>query len=54
MTKNHTIVIDIENARIGCPYCDKWEPYFGTRYTDTQFLCDIFLKDHLKQLGLEE
>jgi hypothetical protein len=54
MTENHTIVINLENARIGCPYCDEWEPYFGTRYTDTQFLCDILLKDHLKQLGLEE
>ena len=54
MTKNHTIVIDIENARIGCPYCDEWEPYFGTRYTDTQFLCDILLKDHLRRLENEK
>ena len=23
MTENHTIVIDVENAKIGCPYCDK-------------------------------
>jgi hypothetical protein len=57
MTKDHTIVIDIENARFGCPYCDKWEPYFGTIGTiggDTQFLCDIILKDHLRRLENEK
>jgi S-adenosylmethionine hydrolase len=50
MTENHSIVINLENARIGCPYCDEWEPFFGTRGGDTQFLCDELLKDHLRRL----
>jgi hypothetical protein len=49
MTKNHNIVIDVENARIGCPFCDEWEPFFGTTM-DTQSYCDIQLKVHLRQL----
>jgi hypothetical protein len=49
MTENHSIVIDLENTRIGCPYCDEWQPYFGTRGGDTQFLCNELLDSHLKQ-----
>lgn len=52
MTKNHTIIIYVENAKIGCPYCDEWEPFFGTRGGDTQFLCDELLKDHLRRKEL--
>ena len=50
MTEKHIIVIDVEKTRIGCPYCDEWEPFFGTRGGDTQFLCDELLKDHLRRL----
>ena len=54
MIKNHTIIIDVENARIGCPYCDEWQSFFGTRGGDTQFLCDELLKDHLRRLENEK
>ena len=44
----------MEKARIGCPYCDEWQSFFGTRGGDTQFLCDELLKDHLKRLENEK
>ncbi len=50
MTEKHTIVIDIEHAKIGCPYCDEWKPYFGTRGEDIQILCDLLLEEHLERL----
>jgi hypothetical protein len=53
MTEKHIIVIDVEKTRIGCPYCDEWEPFFGTTM-DAQDFCDILLKDHLKRLENEK
>jgi hypothetical protein len=48
MTEKHIIVIDVEKTRIGCPYCDEWEPFFGTTM-DARDYCNILLKDHLRR-----
>ena len=52
--ERHSVVIDIENNRIGCSDCDEWDYLILKRGDDAELFCKVWLENHLKRLDEEK
>lgn len=54
--ENHSVEIDVEKARIGCSYCDEWDPFILSGGDDTviEHFCKTWLELHLEAVKNKE